>query len=252
MMIQSLKLLLLAPGRTQLVARLPERDLAGATGRRTKPKQEGVVPLAIRPQEDRLQPVPLLPNTGQLSFVNEAPHSLLPATSGSYHSLAANPILSSSLHTHGGRDHVPTPSYQAQKRHRGITQHQSAVINHRKQQIDYTLDRRIRKVHTRARDKRQNEGAILRAWKRGRLMPTDYDSEEEQIKIRKAKERADKDDDWRMNKGKENLEFLDEMEPWRRPRVHLAGFVRISGESNDVGEEARDSCEDFSTGGEEA
>ena len=207
--------------------------------RRSKPKQDTSVPLAVRPQDHQSHHVPLLPNTGQLNFVNEAPQPLQPATPSGYHPLASNSVF------HGGRDHVPTPSYQAQKRHRGVTSHQSAVINHRKQQIEYTLDRRIRKVHIRARDKRELEGPMLRAWKRIRLMPTDYDSEEEQIKIRKAKERADKDDDWRVNKGKENMDSYDDIEPWRRSRVLLAGFVRISGEYNDVGEETKSMARAF-------
>ena len=224
------------PAADQAIKKGPGR---GNWRRNKRTWQETSVPLAVRPQDDRSHHVPLLPNTGQLNFVNEAPQPLQPATPTGYHTLASNSLVSSSFQPHG-RDHVPTPSYQAQKRNRGITQHQSAVINHRKQQIDYTLDRRIRKVHTRARGRREEEGSILRTWKRIRLMPTDYDSDEEQIKIRKAKERADKDhDDWRTFRGKENIESFEDFEPWRRPRVLLAGFVRISGEPNDVGEEAR-------------
>ena len=227
-------------GQTSTAVQSSKKGPGRGNWRRTKTKHDTSVPLAVRPQDDRSHHVPLLPNTGQINFVNEAPHSLQPTTPTGYHSMGSNPILSSSIQQHGGRDHVPTPSYQAQKRHRGITQHQSAVITHRKQQIDYTLDRRLRKLHSRARNKRQAEGSILRAWKRIRLMPIDYDSDEEQIKIRKAKERADKDDDWRtFNKGKENVDSFDDIEPWRRPRVHMAGFVRIAGEPNDVGEEAR-------------
>lgn len=145
------------------------------------------------------------------------------------------------------RDHVPTPSYQAQKRHRGITQHQSAVINHRKLQIDYTLDRQVRKAHVRARDKRDAESAILRAWKRIRHMPPDYDSEEEAIKVRKAKDRAEKnDDDWRsFHRGKENDDFMDNVDLWRRPRILYAGFVRVNGEPSDVGEEAKSIAQSF-------
>ena len=220
--------------------------------RRSKPKQETSGPLAVRPQDDRSHHVPLLPNTGQINFVNEAPTQLQPATPTGYHSLTtSNPLLPSnsaslSFQTHGARDHVPTPSYQAQKRNRGVTQHQSAVMSHRKQQIDYTLDRRIRKVHRHARGKREDEGSIFRAWKRIRLMPTDYDSEEEAIKIRKAKDRADKEDDWRpQHRGKENVDSFEDVEPWRRPRVLMAGLSRMPGESSDVGEEARSMARSF-------
>ncbi|KAK3699540.1 hypothetical protein LTR37_016409 [Vermiconidia calcicola] len=212
--------------------------------RRNKPKPEASTPLATRTQDDRSHHVPLLPNPGQLNFINEVPPQ--PTLVSTYR----NDRMGASHYSPLDRgDHVPTPSYQAQKRHRGVTQHQSAVINHRKQQIDYTLDRRIRRVHKRARTRRESEGAILRAWKRIRFLPDDYDSEEEQIKVRKLKERAEKDDDYRSTtKGKENVDTYDEAEPWRRPRVYLAGFVPIpemykpglpGKEPDDVGEEAR-------------
>lgn len=179
----------------------------------------------------------LLPNNAaganNLNFVNESPipHS-------SYPNLAPQNGLNSSTSGAGGfrGDHVPTPSYQAQKRHRGVTQHQSAVISHRKQQIDYTLDRRIRKIHIRARDRREMEGSILRAWKMVRAIGIDYDSEEEGIKARKARERAERDDGEGLKKGKDgDAGGLDDGDGWRRPRLLMAGFA---GEE-DVGEEAR-------------
>lgn len=200
-------------------------------------KQDNTVPLTVRPQDDRAHHVPLLPNTGQLNFVNEAPQQLQPATPTGYHSFAANPHQGNSYNPLNP-DHVPTPSYQAQKRHRGVTQHQSALINHRKQQIDYSLDRRLRQVHKHARHVRRNEGSISRAWKRIRLMPTDYDSEEERIKARKARDRADKDDDWRI-RGKENVDEYEDLESMRLPRVQMAGLVNLPQEVNDVGEECK-------------
>ncbi|KAK5124019.1 hypothetical protein LTR85_002216 [Meristemomyces frigidus] len=218
--------------------------------RRNKPKQE-TVPLAVRGTESSHH-VPLLPNTGQTSFIHETPHAQLqPATPGSgafgqYSNglTQLSPHRGNSISFQPLNNHVPTPSYQAQKRHRGITQHQSAVITHRKQQIDYTLDRRIKKMHARARDRRESEGTILRAWKRIRLMPTDYDSEEEQIKLQKDRDRAEKEDDWRQQKNKE-LDFNEELEALRRPRVLFAGMTRINGETTDVGEEARTIAKTF-------
>jgi Ino eighty subunit 1 len=121
-------------------------------------------------------------------------------------------------------------------------------MTHRKQQIDYTLDRRIRKAHVVHRNRRESESAIVRAWKRIRHLPIDYDSEEEAIKVRKARDRADKtEDDWRggVHRGKENDEFLDNVELWRRPRVMLGGFVKIPGEPTDVGEECRSLAKSF-------
>lgn len=225
-------------------AAAPKKGLGRGNWRRSRPKQENI-PLAVRPQDERGHHVPLLPNTGQLSFVNEGPQQIQPATPRGYHNLASSNSLRSS-HPFDGLDHVPTPSYQAQKRHRGVTQHQSAVIHHRKQQINYTLDRRIRKVHTRARDRRESEGSILRAWKRTRAMPIDYDSEEEAIKIRKAKERADKDEDWRsLHRGKENVDSNEDAEAWRKPRVLMAGFFRSPSDPNDVGEDAKSMARAF-------
>ena len=77
-------------------------------------------------------------------------------------------------------------------------------------------------------------------------MPIDYDSEEEQIKIRKAKDRADKDEDWRsVNRGKENVDLNEDVDAWRRPRVYMAGFAPLPREPNDIGEEARSLARTF-------
>jgi len=184
--------------------------------------------------------VPLLPNNGSM-FVNETPGGGIPATPGSGftntfgHGSPGRGAILAFQPPHTG-DHVPTPSYQAQKRSRGVTQHQNAIINHRKQQIDYTLDRRIRKIHIRARDRREEEGALFRAWKRIKRMPTDYDSEEEMIKSRKGRDRPDKDEDWRRTKETQN--GADDAD-WRRARSLLAGFVRVDNEASDLGEEAK-------------
>ncbi|EMC91217.1 hypothetical protein BAUCODRAFT_117532 [Baudoinia panamericana UAMH 10762] len=210
--------------------------------RRNRTKQEPV-PLAVRGTENSYH-VPLAPNTGQLSFVTEVPNGQLqPATPGSPYAQYGNglshhsPQQTLSFQPPVTRDHIPTPSYQAQKRNRGVTQHQSALINHRRQQIDYMLDRRIRKVHARARGIREDEGAIIRAWKRIRLMPTEYDSEEEAIRARKLRDKTD--DDWRVSKNKENTETPEELEALRKPRVLYAGLaLPISVETNDVGEQA--------------
>ncbi|KAK3108041.1 hypothetical protein LTR53_017789 [Teratosphaeriaceae sp. CCFEE 6253] len=212
---------------------------------RTKPE---TVPLAVRGSEPAHH-VPLLPNTGQLKFIDEAVHgsmAIQPATPGSsaYGAYGTGPTHISPQHSISfqppvTRDHVPTPSYQAQKRNRGVTQHQSALISHRRQQIDWMLDTRLRRVHARARDARESEGAILRAWKRIRLLPADYDSEEEMIKARKARERSEKDDDWRLLKVKDPTEAIEDAEASRKPRVLLAGMGTTSGDLIDIGEEAR-------------
>ena len=230
-----------------------KKGLGRGNWRRNKPKQE-TVPLAVRGTEPPHH-VPLLPNNSQPSFIHETPHApIQPATpvagvfgqfSNSLSQMSPQHGTSISFQAHINRDHVPTPSYQAQKRNRGMTQHQSAVVSYRKQQIDYMLDKRISKVHARARGRRESEGCMLRAWKRIKLLPTDYDSEEEHIKIRKSRDKADKDDDWRVHKGKESVESPEELEAMRRPRVLLAGIHRVNGEVGDVGEEARSLAKTF-------
>lgn len=191
--------------------------------------------------------IPLLPNTGQISFVSDGPQVTAQNLAGNK-LMAATGMSPGSTISFQAPTHIPTPSYQAQKRHRGITQHQSAVINHRRRQIEYNLDRRIRKEHKRARREREAEGAIIRAWKRLRYMPPDYDSEEEAVKVRKAKDRAEKhDDDWRAVRGggKDEDGFVDDVNSWRRPRVLYAGFMRVNGEPTDCGEEARTLAQSF-------
>lgn len=200
--------------------------------------------------------VPLLPNNGSM-FVNETPG--IPATPGSGYSNAfgqGSPGRSGqsiAFQPPNTGDHVPTPSYQAQKRHRGVTQHQNALINHRRQQIDYTLDRRIRRIHIRARDKREEEGSFFRAWKRIKLMPSDYDSEEETIKCRKTRDRpadrgGEEDDNNTVErssrrpakKDSSNAAVAAAAAADEPARSMLAGFVRVEGtEPSDLGEEAK-------------
>ncbi|OMP84104.1 Ino eighty subunit 1 [Diplodia seriata] len=64
-------------------------------------------------------------------------------------------------------------------RKRPPTAHQMAVEQHRKKQVDYILDRKLRTQHREAERRRKREGTFSRAWKRLKLMPDGYDSEEE-------------------------------------------------------------------------
>ncbi|KAI7612520.1 hypothetical protein KC346_g7788, partial [Hortaea werneckii] len=227
--------------------------------RRNKPKTD-TVPIAARGGESNHH-VPLLPNNSQGSFSiqDSGPSQTQPATPGSsalgQQGGGLNPFSPShganiTFQTRLNPDHVPTPSYQAQKRSRGMTQHQSAVVNYRKRQIDYTLDKRISKVHVRARSKREGEGAILRAWKRIKRLPADYDSEEESVRVRRGgaggKDKTEKDEH-KGGGGKENIEHhhLEDMDLARRPRVFMAGMGRVNGEASDVGEEARSLARSF-------
>lgn len=217
--------------------------------RRNKNKADGTPTAGRTTSGEGSHHIPLLPNNGT-TFVNETPGGGMPATPGSGYNSTFNqgsPNRNSALafQPPNTGDHVPTPSYQAQKRSRGVTQHQNALINHRRQQIDYTLDRRIRKIHLRARDKREEEGALFRAWKRVKLMPADYDSEEEMIKSRKGRggsaDTKNDDVDWRRAAVKDaQLNGAAGDDSSSRPsRALLAGFVRVDTEASDLGEEAK-------------
>lgn len=213
----------------------PVKKGPGRGNWRRKKAQQEVPSMTARSQDDRAHHVPLLPNTSQaISFVPDGPPGMAPGTPSGYQNSLYNGTLP---YQQGGRDHVPTPSYQAQKRNRGQTQHQSAIVNHRKQRIEYALDRRIQQIHSSARRQREHEGPIVRAWKRLRLMPSGYDSEEERIKVRKAKERAHGEENG--VKGKENGELEKDTETGRRPSVLMAGFAQVPHEPSDAGEEAR-------------
>lgn len=207
--------------------------------RRNKNKADGTPGTGRTASGEGSHHVPLLPNNGSM-FVNETPGGGVPATPGSGYTNTfghgGSPQRTLAFQPPNTGDHVPTPSYQAQKRHRGVTQHQNALINHRRQQIDNALDRRIRRIHIRAREKREEEGGFFRAWKRIKLMPSDYDSEEETIKSRKGRDRTDKDEDWRRAKEAQN--GVDDSD-WRRARSVLAGFVRVEHEASDLGEESK-------------
>ncbi|QIW96661.1 hypothetical protein AMS68_002179 [Peltaster fructicola] len=175
---------------------------------------------------DAAKNIPILPNLAPDASVRLREYGLggSPGRDGG---------LNTNLH------HVPTPSYQAQKRNRGVTQHQSALNIHRRAQMDYMLDRSIRKIHVSARQDREEEGAVVRAWKRIRVLPADYDSEEELIRARKVRDR-DKDEDYRGQRGaaKEADEALEHAH--RRPKTYLGGFASMGDAvDEDVGEEVK-------------
>ena len=88
----------------------------------------------------------------------------------------------------------PPSSNQPPKRNRGATQHQSAVTSYRKQRIGQALDRRIRNCYDDLQERRQSEGAIVRAWRRACTLPSGYDSEEETAKVRRIKDQHDSHD----------------------------------------------------------
>jgi Ino eighty subunit 1 len=249
--------------------------------RRNKNKPEAAAAPASTPSGSRIvhenHHVPLLPNTGQINFPAGPPsapeYNSTPSGGGSFNVFANKGAMSPPQHpglpsssaypmnpggaplVANGMSHIPTPSYQAQKRNRGVTQHQSAIMTHRKQQINYTLDNRIRKAHHRFRRVREGESPIIRAWKRIRTLDPAYDSEEEGIKIRKARARGEKDEDdgatlgWGRGKGRageaEADAFQADVDSWRRSRCLYAGYVRANGEQPDLGEEVRTLAKSF-------
>ena len=170
----------------------------------------------------------LLPNTGQLSFINEGPYHLRPPSPGGHR-----------------KSLVRTSSQnQAQKRNRGVTQHQSAVINYRKQRIDYALAKKMRQVHGEMRERREREDPFMRAWKRICTLPPDYDSEEE-MASRKMKDHAENNDG--KPKEKENCDSMEDSEGLHQPRLSMGGLAGPQESATlDYGEDARSMAKTFS------
>ncbi|KAI7235360.1 hypothetical protein KC352_g15042 [Hortaea werneckii] len=87
---------------------------------------------------------------------------------------------------------------------------------------------------------------MLRAWKRIKRLPADYDSEEESVRVRRGGGKDKNEKDEHRGGGKENnIEHLEDMDLARRPRVFMAGMGRVNGEASDVGEEARSLARSF-------
>ncbi|KAF2178524.1 hypothetical protein K469DRAFT_328557 [Zopfia rhizophila CBS 207.26] len=108
----------------------------------------------------------------------------------------------------------------AHKRTRPLTQHQLAVEQYRRRRVDVILDRGIRAEYKRAKKRRRQDGAIMRAWVRCKGMQDGYDTDEE------ANLQAQR--------------HVDNEVGTRTPPPMFAGLVPLdySGEKNDHGEEA--------------
>lgn len=65
------------------------------------------------------------------------------------------------------------------KRSRPLTAHQQAVEKYRKERVDFILDRRLREEFRAKKRRRVREGAVGRAWKRCKVLPDGYDTEED-------------------------------------------------------------------------
>lgn len=206
--------------------------------RRNKTKVEAGAVLTSTPSGSRIvqenHHVPLLPNTaGQHNFpatpASEYHDSSFPLFSNNNKNNPISPSQPVPSYQTGqstvvaGMTHIPTPSYQAQKRGRGVTQHQTAIMSHRKQQIDYVLSSRIRKAQNRYRRQRGRESAVIRCWKRVRGLEVGYDSAEEEIRGRKTK--LQKDDQGDGGGGELGTGCL------------YAGFFTERGMTGDLGEE---------------
>ncbi|KAG9666960.1 hypothetical protein KCU95_g18047, partial [Aureobasidium melanogenum] len=124
-----------------------------------------------------------------------------------------------------GRDHVPISSYQSQTRNRPLTSHQKAVSDYRRVRINQILDTGIRRRHIAAKRQRQEEGILLRAWKRIRMLPSGWDSEDEGTADKGKEDSKDKDkDDGGTGKGRSREE-----EKAAAALRRAAGGVRILG-----------------------
>jgi len=199
-----------------------------------------------------LEPQPILPNTAQYTFVQASP-SVTP-------SLASfpGPLSPEAQFRAGANDnHIPTPSHQTQKRQRPLTQHQVAISEYRRSRIHYILDRSIQTTHAAARRKRESEGAMLRAWKRIKVMSmaSGWDSEEEEQRVTKDSEGKGKENDDCANKAYNDVyhtRTINMRQPtkggkdsgqraiYRRANgVWMAGFVQVAlHDMDDCGDQA--------------
>ncbi|KAL1304688.1 hypothetical protein AAFC00_003641 [Neodothiora populina] len=141
-----------------------------------------------RSKGERSEPQPILPNTPSFGFVHESP---APNTPGA----RASPSASISFQPLNIKDHIPTPSYQSSKRSRPLTSHQQAVSDHRRTRVNSILDLGHRTRLRDAKKKRYEEGPIVQAWKRIKMLPDGWDSEEDSLdKPKEDSKDKDKDD----------------------------------------------------------
>lgn len=137
----------------------------------------------------------------------------------------APPAVPDAVYLQSQRDHVPTSPYQLQTRNRPLTSHQKAVSDYRRVRINQILDTGIRRRHIAAKRQRQEEGILLRAWKRIRMLPSGWDSEDEGTADKGKEDAKDKDkDDGGSGKGKSKEE-----EKAAAALRRAAGGVRILG-----------------------
>ncbi|THY68132.1 hypothetical protein D6C97_00359 [Aureobasidium pullulans] len=130
-----------------------------------------------------------------------------------------------SVYLHSQRDHLPTSPYLLQTRNRPLTSHQKAVSDYRRVRINQILDTGIRRRHIAAKRERQEEGILLRAWKRIRMLPSGWDSEDEGPAEKGKDDSKDKDkDDGGASKGRSKEE-----EKAAAALRRAAGGVRILG-----------------------
>lgn len=108
---------------------------------------------------------------------------------------SAPDLLPDSVYLQFQREHLPTSSYQPQTRNRPLTSHQKAVSDYRRVRIQQSLDTGIRRRHIAAKRQRQEETIFLRAWKRIRMLPSGWDSEDEGTADKGKEDTKDKDKD---------------------------------------------------------
>lgn len=100
-----------------------------------------------------------------------------------------------------------------------------AVSDYRRVRINQILDTGIRRRHIAAKRERQEEGILLRAWKRIRMLPSGWDSEDEGPAEKGKDDSKDKDkDDGGASKGRSKEE-----EKAAAALRRAAGGVRILG-----------------------
>ncbi|PNS21513.1 Ino eighty subunit 1 [Sphaceloma murrayae] len=123
-----------------------------------------------------------------LPAVSHTDHPTLsePAQNGTapQHSGILPPRLAADILARSGGGEVPTPGHQSKKM-RPLTTHQLAISEYRRSRVRRILERGVQLGQAEGRGKRIKEGAVLRAWMRCKMVPSGWDSEEEETKAGK-------------------------------------------------------------------
>lgn len=105
-----------------------------------------------------------------------------------------------------------------------MTTHQQAVSDHRRVRVNNILDLGVRTRLKAAKSKREEQGVILQAWKRIRMLPSGWDSEDEGLDKPKEDSKDKDKDDNSKNKLKEEEKAAAALRKAAGHTIILGGF----------------------------